>query len=200
MKRPYSATHRVPATPTATDGSDEELVPNKRPRRDAASRAGGSIALQLDILDNDELHVPLAVASAAPASPRTQPVRDQLPTAPADPYEPKSVPSTQSFRDGPALPTSQYREDLPFTAQFYPPGYNLKQAEQRQRLFGIEHVPVLYPTQEEFDDPLSYIESISEMGRRYGAVKVVPPPGWTPPCALDPNVSNSTETFFIAAP
>ncbi|KAI9012311.1 JmjC domain, hydroxylase-domain-containing protein [Hyaloraphidium curvatum] len=82
--------------------------------------------------------------------------------------------------------TSRYREDVPFKPQFYPPSYDLKQAEARSRVFGIEHVPVLRPTVEQFNDPLSYIESLREIGERYGAVKIVPPPGWSPPCAIDP--------------
>ena len=40
------------------------------------------------------------------------------------------------------------------------------------------------PTREEFQDPLNYIASISDVGRKFGICKIVPPsddPQWTPP-------------------
>ena len=40
------------------------------------------------------------------------------------------------------------------------------------------HIPLaatLYPTEEEFKNPLEYIESIKEIGEKYGIVKIVPP-------------------------
>lgn len=36
-------------------------------------------------------------------------------------------------------------------------------------------IPTLTPTAEEFANPIQYIESISELGRRFGAVKIRPP-------------------------
>lgn len=183
----------MPVTPTTTDHEDEVTSPNKKARRDAAQRAAGSIAAQTAQLSgavdyDDDIVEIVGREGGGQRSPRVKEEFAQRAPLPAPVHEPGSVRSTQSFRDGPALPTSRYRESEPFKAQFYPPGYNLKQAEQRRRVFDIEHVPVLHPTSEQFDDPLSYIESISEIGRRYGAVKIVPPRGWTPSCAIDPNV------------
>jgi len=196
-KRAYVKTEHVPVTPTATDNSDEDGGPNKRPKRDAAFRASDSISAQTDFFRASE-HAAINMLSPGGGRepPATRPAAAEAAplSASSSGYEPRTVPSTQSFRDVPALPTSQYREDEPFVPQFYPPGYNLKWAEQRTRVFGIEHVPVLHPTMDQFDDPLSYIESISEIGRRYGAVKIVPPAGWEPPCAIDPNVRSSGQT------
>lgn len=45
--------------------------------------------------------------------------------------------------------------------------------------------PVFYPTQEEFDDPLQYINRISKEGLKYGILKIIPPDGWKPPFALN---------------
>jgi len=55
------------------------------------------------------------------------------------------------------------------------------------RLFGLKECPVLYPTEEEFADPMSYIKKIGETGRgkEFGIVKVVPPEGWRMPLKID---------------
>jgi hypothetical protein len=45
----------------------------------------------------------------------------------------------------------------------------------------LQDAPVLYPTPEEFADPVTYIASIEELGKATGIVKIVPPAGWKPP-------------------
>ncbi|KAH9808328.1 JmjC domain, hydroxylase-domain-containing protein [Melampsora americana] len=57
------------------------------------------------------------------------------------------------------------------------------------RLFGLEHCPVFYPTVEEFKDPMKYFELIGHKLRNFGIGKIVPPDGWRAPCMLD------TESF-----
>lgn len=61
----------------------------------------------------------------------------------------------------------------------------------KNRLFGLEHCPVFYPTVDEFAKPLEYIERIATASRNlhYGICKIVPPEGWQPPFALDTEVS-----------
>ena len=50
----------------------------------------------------------------------------------------------------------------------------------------IPMAPTLRPTKEEFQDPLAYIRAIKSKGYdRYGIVKIVPPPDWRPPFAID---------------
>lgn len=61
------------------------------------------------------------------------------------------------------------------------------------RLFGLEDCPTFYPTPEEFKDPMAYIDSISQQGKKYGMCKVVPPEGWHMPFRLE------TETFRFKA-
>lgn len=64
--------------------------------------------------------------------------------------------------------------------------------EPRQdRPFGLREVPTLRPTKEEFADPMKYIASIAATGKRFGAVKIVPPNSWDPPFSLD------TEVFWF---
>lgn len=45
--------------------------------------------------------------------------------------------------------------------------------------------PVYYPTQDEFRDPLEFLEKIRPEAEQFGICKIVPPQGWNPPFALD---------------
>ncbi|ORX93156.1 JmjC-domain-containing protein [Basidiobolus meristosporus CBS 931.73] len=58
-----------------------------------------------------------------------------------------------------------------------------------KRLFDLEEAPTFYPTEEEFADPLGYIEKIKTEGEKYGICKIVPPKNWKPTFSVD------TETF-----
>ncbi|XWS16682.1 hypothetical protein CRYUN_Cryun34aG0111800 [Craigia yunnanensis] len=48
----------------------------------------------------------------------------------------------------------------------------------------IDDAPVFYPTLEEFEDTLAYIEKIHAEAESFGICRIVPPPSWTPPCPL----------------
>ncbi|KAH1048782.1 hypothetical protein J1N35_039566 [Gossypium stocksii] len=48
----------------------------------------------------------------------------------------------------------------------------------------IDDAPVFYPTIEEFEDTLAYIEKIHAEAQSFGICRIVPPPSWTPPCPL----------------
>lgn len=58
-------------------------------------------------------------------------------------------------------------------------------SKQANRLFGLQHCPVFYPTIDEFKEPMKYFESISSKLKPYGIGKIVPPVGWKPPFVLD---------------
>lgn len=57
-----------------------------------------------------------------------------------------------------------------------------------ERPFGLTDCPTFYPTPEQFKDPMSYIQSISEAGKEYGMCKIVPPLGWDMPFVTDTEV------------
>lgn len=44
--------------------------------------------------------------------------------------------------------------------------------------------PVFYPTEEEFEDTLTYMASIRTKAEAYGICRIVPPASWKPPCRL----------------
>ncbi|XP_010489113.1 PREDICTED: putative lysine-specific demethylase JMJ16 isoform X1 [Camelina sativa] len=48
----------------------------------------------------------------------------------------------------------------------------------------LEDAPVFYPSEEEFEDTLSYIAKIRPQAEKYGICRIVPPPSWKPPCPL----------------
>lgn len=45
--------------------------------------------------------------------------------------------------------------------------------------------PVFYPTKEQFENSLDYINSLSEYGEKYGIIRIVPPKGWTPRFSIE---------------
>lgn len=49
----------------------------------------------------------------------------------------------------------------------------------------IPQAPTFHPTEQEFQDPLKYIDSIRPIAEPYGACKIIPPNNWKPPFALD---------------
>ncbi|KAH3670904.1 hypothetical protein OGAPHI_000615 [Ogataea philodendri] len=56
-------------------------------------------------------------------------------------------------------------------------------------MFHPTEAPTLYPTEEEFSNPIKYLNSreIIKLGEQYGILKLKPPHGWNAPFALDPD-------------
>lgn len=59
----------------------------------------------------------------------------------------------------------------------------------KPRLFGLEEAPVFFPTWEEFQHPMQYIQWVASPeggnGVAYGLAKIVPPAGWAPEFVVD---------------
>lgn len=56
------------------------------------------------------------------------------------------------------------------------------------RPFGLTDCPTFHPTPEQWKDPMAYIASIADAGKRYGMCKIVPPAGWNMPFVTDTEV------------
>mmetsp|Transcript_3553 Transcript_3553/g.7190 ORF Transcript_3553/g.7190 Transcript_3553/m.7190 type:complete len:750 (-) Transcript_3553:153-2402(-) len=54
--------------------------------------------------------------------------------------------------------------------------------------------PVYYPTVEEFQHPLKYVNKIRAEASNYGICKIVPPQGWNMPCEVDMESKKEFET------
>jgi histone demethylase JARID1 len=65
---------------------------------------------------------------------------------------------------------------------------NPREPSKRIRPHGIPEAPTFRPTEEEFKDPVAYIQKIAPEGRKYGICRVVPPEGWQPTFAIDTEV------------
>ncbi|ESQ52096.1 hypothetical protein EUTSA_v10016283mg [Eutrema salsugineum] len=48
----------------------------------------------------------------------------------------------------------------------------------------IDESPVFYPSLEEFQDTLGYIEKIRPLAESFGICRIIPPSGWSAPCRL----------------
>ncbi|XP_024529682.1 lysine-specific demethylase JMJ703 isoform X1 [Selaginella moellendorffii] len=55
----------------------------------------------------------------------------------------------------------------------------------------LDPAPVFFPTEEEFQDTLKYIEKIRPLVEPYGICRVVPPKSWRPPCSLKDNAGET---------
>lgn len=49
----------------------------------------------------------------------------------------------------------------------------------------LPEAPIFYPSHHDFTDPMAYIARIRAEAEKFGACKIVPPPGWRPRFALD---------------
>ncbi|RPD66829.1 hypothetical protein L226DRAFT_529234 [Lentinus tigrinus ALCF2SS1-7] len=85
------------------------------------------------------------------------------------------------LRDGPPIHVSPTLDlSTVKTAKTKPTG-----PKPGPRPFGLSDCPTFHPTPEQFKDPMAYIASISDTGKRFGMCKIVPPLGWSMPFVTD---------------
>ena len=116
----------------------------------------------------------------------------------------QTMPSTGSFQVNLSNTAGNgkypvYAPHIPFSARRAPPldmstverkGHPLAAREHKKRIrpHGLQDAPTFRPTEDEFADPLQYIKKIQNEGRKYGAVKIIPPDSWNPPFSIDTEV------------
>ena len=61
----------------------------------------------------------------------------------------------------------------------------------------LEEIPVFRPSEEEFQEPVAYIEKIyRESGYKYGVAKIVPPASFRPPLCFPADLSKPLPVRF----
>lgn len=65
-----------------------------------------------------------------------------------------------------------------------------REPAKRVRPQGIPEAPTFRPTEEEFKDPVAYIQKIAPEGKKYGICRIIPPEGWQPTFAIDTEVGS----------
>ncbi|TBU33002.1 PLU-1-like protein-domain-containing protein [Dichomitus squalens] len=85
------------------------------------------------------------------------------------------------LRDGPPLPVAPTLD----LSSVKTPNTRPTVPKSTPRPFGLTDCPTFHPTPEQFKDPMAYIASISDTGKKYGMCKIVPPMGWNMPFVTD---------------
>ncbi|XP_072139727.1 protein Jumonji isoform X2 [Mobula birostris] len=61
----------------------------------------------------------------------------------------------------------------------------------------VGEIPILRPTQKEFQDPLAYMEAVRTQTEKYGMCRVIPPSDWRPECKLNDEMRFVTQIQHV---
>ncbi|XP_069769525.1 protein Jumonji isoform X4 [Narcine bancroftii] len=61
----------------------------------------------------------------------------------------------------------------------------------------VGEIPILRPTQKEFQDPLGYMEAVRTQTEKYGMCRVIPPLDWRPECKLNDEMRFMTQIQHV---
>lgn len=74
-----------------------------------------------------------------------------------------------------------------------------REAPKRIRPHNLPEAPTFRPTEDEFRDPMLYIQKIAPEGQKYGIVKIIPPDSWNPDFAIDTEVRSQCSPHSVFA-
>lgn len=125
----------------------------------------------------------------ADSSTNTTPLKDQIETSPSQSTTPNST-NAQTHHFNPfQYPQHKSRANPPIDLTTVRGKHDYTEPpEVHQREFNLQNAPIFRPTLEEFKDPASYVAKISNVGKKFGMVKIIPPDSWNPPFSLDSDV------------
>ncbi|KAI5780878.1 PLU-1-like protein-domain-containing protein [Geopyxis carbonaria] len=127
-----------------------------------------------------------AASSAAPPStrpsPRAQSSRMKTNGASTSSGTPVPLPQQPAYQTAPLSSRKAQALDMTTVERRIP---GVREAPKQMRPHGLQEAPTYTPTADQFKDPMEYIKSISEEGRKFGIVKIIPPEGWQPEFGVD---------------
>ena len=74
----------------------------------------------------------------------------------------------------------------------------IEQTATQPEEFKLEDIPVFYPSETEFQNPIEFIEGLSWSGEidKYGACKIVAPDSFRQECCFSPDEKEKIPTWF----
>lgn len=127
------------------------------------------------------------------------PPAEQPPTLPQDRIAPDALPQPTVPNTAPRITNAGYASHIPLSVRrddaLDLSGVSSKSHPKivrrdatRPRPHGLQEAPTFRPTEDEFRDPMQYMQKIRAEARKYGIAKIVPPASWDPEFAIDTKV------------
>lgn len=103
----------------------------------------------------------------------------------------KNVPSVAAMANQPLSARRAEPLDLSSVERKGKQADGLNGSNQRQHINGVTEAPTFRPTEEEWREPIEYMQKIAAEGMQYGIIKIKPPDSWNPDFAVDTTVCHA---------
>lgn len=103
----------------------------------------------------------------------------------------KNVPSIAAMANQPLSARRAEPLDLNSVERKGRQADGLHASSQRQHINGVTEAPTFRPTEEEWREPMEYMQKIAAEGMQYGIIKIKPPDSWNPDFAVDTTVCHA---------
>lgn len=142
------------------------------------------------MVPNASLSAAAAVTNSANASSRSSPAIGASAT-PSSSKPKHKVNSNGYHPSNPPVPLSSMVSaplDLTSVERRGQPTAVREPLKKKTRPHGISEAPTYCPTEDDWRDPLQYINKIAPEASQYGICKIIPPDSWNPEFAIDTEV------------